>query len=66
VDRFCQAKGVREAQLSDRLQAFFESKGIADHGRQFTLDDIRLKNQHAKGLVAVNDVDSLAATNPGS
>jgi oligosaccharide reducing-end xylanase len=48
--------------LSDKLQAFFESKGIADYGCQFTLDGKQLEDRHAQGLVAVNAVASLAAT----
>jgi oligosaccharide reducing-end xylanase len=56
------AKDVRERELSDKLQTFFESKGIADYGCQFTLDGKQLEDRHAQGLVAVNAVASLAAT----
>jgi oligosaccharide reducing-end xylanase len=52
--------------LSDRLQAFFESKGMAAYGCQFTLDGRQLDGRHAQGLVAVNAEASLAATNPRS
>jgi oligosaccharide reducing-end xylanase len=58
------AKDPRERQLSDRLQAFFESKGMASYGNQFTLDGKQLGNDHSAGLVAMNAVASLAATNP--
>ena len=34
-------KDARERELSDRLQAFFESKGMAAYGCQFTLDGRR-------------------------
>jgi oligosaccharide reducing-end xylanase len=50
--------------LSDRLQAFFESEGMETYGCQFTLDGKQLDARHAQGLVAVNAVASLAATNP--
>jgi oligosaccharide reducing-end xylanase len=60
------AKDPRERELSDRLQAFFESKGMTNYGCQFTLDGKQLDDRHAQGLVAVNAVASLAATNPRS
>jgi oligosaccharide reducing-end xylanase len=59
-------KDAREQELSDRLQAFFESKGMDAYGCQFTLDGKQLDDRHAQGLVAVNAVASLAATNPRS
>jgi oligosaccharide reducing-end xylanase len=62
VDWSWWAKDPRERELSDRLQAFFESKGLADYGCQFTLDGKQLDNRHAQGLVAVNAEASLAAT----
>jgi oligosaccharide reducing-end xylanase len=54
----------RERERSDRLQAFFESKGLANYGNRFTLDGRQFGNDHATGLVAMNAVASLAATNP--
>jgi oligosaccharide reducing-end xylanase len=48
--------------LSDRIQAFFESKGMATYGNQFTLDGNQLGADHSTGLVAMNAVASLAAT----
>jgi oligosaccharide reducing-end xylanase len=59
-------KDPRERELSDKLQAFFESKGMDTYGGQFTLDGEQLDDRHAQGLVAVNAVASLAATNPRS
>ena len=59
-------KDVRERELSDKLQAFFESKGMETYGCQFTLDGKQLDDRHAQGLVAVNADASLAATNPRS
>jgi oligosaccharide reducing-end xylanase len=61
VDRSWWGKDVREQELSDKLQAFFESKGT-NYGCQFTLDGKELEARHAEGLVAVNAVASLAAT----
>jgi oligosaccharide reducing-end xylanase len=55
---------AREQALSDRLQGFFESKGISTYGDQFRLDGSQLRNDHASGLVAMNAVASLAATQP--
>jgi oligosaccharide reducing-end xylanase len=66
VDWSWWGKDARERELSDRLQAFFESKGMTNYGCQFTLDGRQLDDRHAQGLVAVNAVASLAATNPRS
>jgi oligosaccharide reducing-end xylanase len=52
--------------LSDRLQAFFESQGMAIYGCQYTLEGKQLDDRHAQGLVAVNAMAGLAATNPRS
>jgi oligosaccharide reducing-end xylanase len=57
-------KDPREQELSDKLQAFFESQGMTNYGCQFTLDGKPLEARHAQGLVAVNADASLAATNP--
>ena len=58
-------KDSREQELSDKLQAFFESKGMDTYGCQFTLDGKeQLEVRHAQGLVAENAIASLAATNP--
>jgi oligosaccharide reducing-end xylanase len=59
-------KDVRERELSDKLQSFFESKGMETYGCRFTLDGTQLDDRHAQGLVAVNADASLAATNPRS
>jgi endo-1,4-beta-D-glucanase Y len=64
VDWAWWGKDARERQLSDRLQAFFVSKGMADYGNRFTLDGIQLGKDHSTGLVAMNAVASLAATEP--
>ncbi len=64
VDWAWWAKDIRERQLSDRIQAFFESKNISHHGSNFTLDGKQIGGRHSPGLVAANAVASLAATNP--
>jgi oligosaccharide reducing-end xylanase len=64
VDWSWWAKDPREKELSDRLQAFFESKGMKNYGCQFSLNGTQLDARHAQGLVAVNAVAGLAATNP--
>ena len=66
VDWAWWGKDARERELSDRLQAFFESKGMTNYGCQFSLEGRQLDDRHAQGLVAVNAVASLAATNPRS
>jgi oligosaccharide reducing-end xylanase len=66
VDWSWWAKEPRERELSDRLQAFFESQGMTNYGCQFTLDGRQLDPRHAQGLVAMNAVASLAATHPRS
>jgi oligosaccharide reducing-end xylanase len=60
VDWSWWAKDVRERELSDKLQAFFESQGT-NYGCQFTLDGKPLEGRHAEGLAALNAVASLAA-----
>jgi oligosaccharide reducing-end xylanase len=64
VDWAWWGKDDHERQWSDRLQAFFESTGIATYGNQFTLEGRQLGNDHSAGLVAMNAVASLAATHP--
>jgi oligosaccharide reducing-end xylanase len=60
VDWSWWAKDPRQRELSDKLQAFFESQGT-NYGCVFTLDGKVLENRHAEGLVAMNAVASLAA-----
>jgi oligosaccharide reducing-end xylanase len=64
VDWAWWARDVREQQLSDRLQAFFESQGMSTYGNQFTLAGEPFGKGHSTGLVAMNAVASLAATHP--
>jgi len=60
VDWSWWGKDPRERELSDKLQAFFESKGT-NYGCQFTLEGKQFEARHAQGLVAENAVASLAA-----
>jgi len=65
VDWSWWAADPRERDLSDRIQAFFESKGLETYGNRFTLDGTtQLDTSHSTALVATNAVASLAATNP--
>lgn len=63
VDWSWWGKDPRQRELSDKLQAFFESKGT-NYGCVFTLDGKQLEDRHAEGLVAINAVASLAASHP--
>ena len=62
VDWAWWAKDPRQRQLSDRLQAFFEAQGVSTCGNRFTLEGKPLATTHSAGLVAMNAVASLAAT----
>ena len=64
VDWSWWAADPREQQLSDRIQAFFESKGMETYGSRFTLDGNPAGGGHSTALVAINAVASLAATHP--
>jgi endo-1,4-beta-D-glucanase Y len=63
VDWSWWAKDPRERELSDRLQAFFESQGMDTYVDQYELDGTPLGKAHSTGLVSTNAVASLAATN---
>jgi len=63
VDWSWWAADPREPQLSDRIQAFFESQGIDSYANRFTLDGNPQGGTHSTALVATNAVASLAATN---
>jgi oligosaccharide reducing-end xylanase len=55
------AKDIRERQLSDRLQVFFESQGLSDYKSHFKLDGTPVGGAHSTGIVAMNATASLAA-----
>jgi oligosaccharide reducing-end xylanase len=67
VDWAWWAKDPRECHLSNRLQAFFASQGMTNYVNQYTLDGKPLSTPstaHSPGLVAINAVAGLAATQP--
>ncbi|MCU0788804.1 MAG: glycosyl hydrolase family 8 [Verrucomicrobia bacterium] len=66
VDWSWWGRDLRERELSDRLQAFFESQGMGGYGQSFTLEGRPLDGTPSSGLVAMNAVASLAATHPRS
>jgi oligosaccharide reducing-end xylanase len=55
------AKDPRQCELSDRLQAFFESQGLDTYGDNWALDGKVLRERHSPGLVSTNGVASLAS-----
>ncbi len=55
---------ARAVALSDRLQAFFASEGIDSYVSQYSLDGKKLDQAQTIGLVAMNAVASLAASQP--
>jgi oligosaccharide reducing-end xylanase len=61
VDWSWWAKDPRQRELSDRLQAFFESQGLETYGDNWTLEGTALRDRHSPGLVATTGVASLAA-----
>ncbi|MGA2249211.1 glycosyl hydrolase family 8 [Terracidiphilus sp.] len=69
VDWSWWGKAPAERELSDRIQAFFESQGIDKYGPVYTLDGKDLGStpgltheDHPAGLVGTNAVAGLAAT----
>lgn len=57
-------RDVRERVLADRLQAFFESQGLSSYVANYTLAGEPLVTYRSTGLIAMNAVASLAATEP--
>lgn len=55
-----------EQKLSNRIQKFFFSHGLAKYGAVYTLDGKEIRADHATGLVATNAAASLAATDAHS
>jgi len=55
-------KDTGEQELSNRIQAFFASRGMDTYGAQYTREGQVLNRNHATGLVSTNAVASLAAT----
>jgi oligosaccharide reducing-end xylanase len=53
-----------QVEQSNRLLRFFAEQGIGTYGNQYTLDGKQLDTPHSTGLVAMNAVAALAATDP--
>lgn len=64
VDWSWWAKDPRQIELSNRLQAFFESQGLDTYASLYTLDGKPLGGRNTTGLVAMNATASLAADHP--
>ncbi len=64
VDWSWWAVDPRQVEMSNRLQAFFASQGMADYQSLYTLDGKPLGGGQTTGLVATNAVASLAADHP--
>jgi len=64
VDWSWWAADPRQVDMSNRLQAFFESQGMAGYQSLYTLDGKALGGGQTTGLVATNAVASLAADHP--
>ncbi len=58
------AQDPRQIELSNRLQAFFESQGLDKYVSLYTLDGKPLGGEQATGLIAMNATASLAADHP--
>jgi len=63
VDWSWWAADPQERELSDKIQAFFESQGMDAYGNMYALDGKPLGGSHSTALVATNAVASLAAKN---
>ncbi len=63
VDYAWHAADPWEVEESNRLLDFFYGQGIDKYANQFTRDGKPLSNDHSTGLVAMNAVAALAATN---
>lgn len=58
------AADPRQRELSDNLQAFFESQGMTKYQSLYTLDGKPLGLNQTTALISMNAVASLAATHP--
>jgi endo-1,4-beta-D-glucanase Y len=52
-----------QVSYTNKVQTFFNSKGISSYGNQYTLNGNQLVSDHSPGLVAMNAVGSLASNN---
>ena len=63
VDYTWFAKDDWAVEQSNILLRFFHDQGVGTYGNLFTLDGVKLSDDHSTGLVAMNAVASLASTN---
>jgi endo-1,4-beta-D-glucanase Y len=63
VDYSWFAADANQKTYSDRIQSFFNSKGISTYGNQWTVPGTLVGSGHSAGHVAMNAATSLAATN---
>lgn len=66
VDEYWWGEDAWAAEEANRLQTFFAGQGLATYGNMYTLDGRPIAPPHSPGLVAMNAVASLVATNPRS
>jgi oligosaccharide reducing-end xylanase len=64
VDHIWFARDPWAVEQSNRWLKFFHSQGIGTYGSLFTLDGKKLGEDHSTGLIAMNAVAALAATDP--
>ena len=62
VDYSWFAADANEKTYSNRIQAFFESKGIGSYANQWSVSGSQLSSDHSPGHVAMNAAAGLAAT----
>ncbi len=55
--------GAWEIEAVDRLQSFYAGQGMTTYGNSFTPAGVQLSGDHSAGLVAMNAIGSLVATN---
>ncbi len=64
VDYSWFAADANQKTYSNRIQAFFQSKGISSYGNQWSVTGTQLSSDHSAGHVSMNAAASLAATDP--
>lgn len=64
VDHAWWGKDPEAVARTDRLQAFFESRGMETYENQFRIDGTALSGDRSSGLIASNGAASLAASHP--
>jgi len=62
IDHVWFAKDEWQVEQSNRLLRFFSQQGIGHYGNQYTLEGRKLGEDHSEGLVAMNAVACLAAS----